>query len=187
MIQSEGGDEETGERSTKQHIRIVALTPKSKPVNDTAVIQSAEDLDFTDRSPLLRPVTQLDNIVTIKNEDTGLPNSEVRLSIQNNSKDSNMGGRFQHRNSSQYDIKEVQGTETALIDSRVSIPMNNMPDANHATLETVMPKQKLKIGISLYTHRKEEPEPLNEEHSFEIMKPAKVKMDSPFSAGALPD
>ena len=38
----------------KQHIRIVALTPKN---NETAVMQSAEDFDLTERSPLLRAVT----------------------------------------------------------------------------------------------------------------------------------
>lgn len=39
----------------KQHIRIVALTPKNN--NETAVMQSAEDLDLTERSLMLRAMT----------------------------------------------------------------------------------------------------------------------------------
>ena len=135
---------------------------------------------MTDRSPMLRAVT---HVGTIKHDESlqggGYPNNNLI------SRQSTMGDKLQFRNSSVDGIKEAHGTETAFIDSRISIPMVNLADSNHQTLEKVITKPNMKIGISLYTHRKEEPEALNEEHSFEVMKPAKV--ESPFSAGDFQD
>jgi hypothetical protein len=62
----------------KQHIRIVALTPKNN--HEAAVMQSAEDFDLTERSPMLRAVTQLENVTTIRKEDHALIHGQVRLS-----------------------------------------------------------------------------------------------------------
>ena len=54
------------------------MTPKNK--NETAVMQSAEDFDLTERSPVLRAVTMLGNDTTIRKDDPALIHGEVRLS-----------------------------------------------------------------------------------------------------------
>jgi len=103
----------------------VALTPKNK--NETAVMQSAEDFDLTERSPVLRAVTMLENDTTIRKDDPALIHGEVRLS-HTYSRDTTMGQIFKNRDSS-YDYgKDPQCPDTALIDSRISIPIVNIPD-----------------------------------------------------------